>query len=360
MNFQNIVICIFALLLGMLIANMLNNICGCKSIEGQTPCNPNITPSQLCPGGEKCPKTGKCPPYTPPPPSFTNKGPAGSKFTCQYPDAKPGDSNWCDIPSFISSKEDNGCPGAGNCTDPKNPFRISGGGCSPWAGKNKEPTQYPCYLYWYKGGCLSPETTIQYKKGTIDNIPLIIDNEAKKGEDYGQGQVAYMKWAQELAGCGDPSRPELIEKFIKSNNGKYSALKDSKGDYKPISSLKKGVNPFKWPDQYNCTYYKCNHDGMRNDNKTDHAGNPLKCRNSNTQKTCNNSDTCNSGTMSSPKNTNKNSTGCCFNGEIPDDAVSPETDPSKENFAGQACCDGYQLEWDEWGPIKTNWRCVKK
>ena len=35
MNNQTIVCCVVALLLGMLLANMLKNVCGCKVVEGQ-------------------------------------------------------------------------------------------------------------------------------------------------------------------------------------------------------------------------------------------------------------------------------------------------------------------------------------
>jgi len=35
MNNQTIVCCVVALLLGMLLANMLKNVCGCKLVEGQ-------------------------------------------------------------------------------------------------------------------------------------------------------------------------------------------------------------------------------------------------------------------------------------------------------------------------------------
>lgn len=35
MNNQTIVCCVVALLLGMLLANMLQNVCGCKVVEGQ-------------------------------------------------------------------------------------------------------------------------------------------------------------------------------------------------------------------------------------------------------------------------------------------------------------------------------------
>lgn len=35
MNSQTIVMCVVALILGMLLANMLKNVCGCKVVEGQ-------------------------------------------------------------------------------------------------------------------------------------------------------------------------------------------------------------------------------------------------------------------------------------------------------------------------------------
>ena len=38
MNNQTIVCCVVALLLGMLLANMLKNVCGCKLVEGQNEC----------------------------------------------------------------------------------------------------------------------------------------------------------------------------------------------------------------------------------------------------------------------------------------------------------------------------------
>ena len=37
MNNQTIVCCVVALLLGMLLANMLKNVCGCKTVEGNYP-----------------------------------------------------------------------------------------------------------------------------------------------------------------------------------------------------------------------------------------------------------------------------------------------------------------------------------
>jgi hypothetical protein len=39
MNTENIVMCVFALILGMLLADMLKNVCGCKKVvEGQGTC----------------------------------------------------------------------------------------------------------------------------------------------------------------------------------------------------------------------------------------------------------------------------------------------------------------------------------
>ena len=38
MNSQTIVMCVVALLLGMLLANMLKSVCGCKVVEGQPFC----------------------------------------------------------------------------------------------------------------------------------------------------------------------------------------------------------------------------------------------------------------------------------------------------------------------------------
>jgi hypothetical protein len=35
MNTQTIMCCVVALILGMLLANMLKNVCGCKLVEGQ-------------------------------------------------------------------------------------------------------------------------------------------------------------------------------------------------------------------------------------------------------------------------------------------------------------------------------------
>jgi len=47
MNTETIVMCVVALILGMLMANMLKNVCGCKSVvEG-------LWKTYACPGCEK-------------------------------------------------------------------------------------------------------------------------------------------------------------------------------------------------------------------------------------------------------------------------------------------------------------------
>ena len=38
MNSETIVMCVVALVLGMLMANMLKNVCGCKTVEGAVAC----------------------------------------------------------------------------------------------------------------------------------------------------------------------------------------------------------------------------------------------------------------------------------------------------------------------------------
>ena len=55
MNSQNIVMCVVALILGMLLANMLKSVCGCKVVEGAEngPClgqkwTGSVKPSELC------------------------------------------------------------------------------------------------------------------------------------------------------------------------------------------------------------------------------------------------------------------------------------------------------------------------
>ena len=83
MNLETIVYCIFAFLLGMLLAHMLKDVCGCKVVEGSDDtdgnagvpaparCDPNANPPQHCPGPMECspcspsPCTSPCP--QPPP-----------------------------------------------------------------------------------------------------------------------------------------------------------------------------------------------------------------------------------------------------------------------------------------------------
>ena len=50
MNSETVVMCVVALILGMLLANMLKNVCGCKVVEGKTSCNKNDD----CPGAFTC------------------------------------------------------------------------------------------------------------------------------------------------------------------------------------------------------------------------------------------------------------------------------------------------------------------
>ena len=45
MNYESILMCVFAVILGMLIFHMLNNICGCKTVEGNTPTPPTSVES---------------------------------------------------------------------------------------------------------------------------------------------------------------------------------------------------------------------------------------------------------------------------------------------------------------------------
>ena len=64
MDTKNIVMCVFALILGMLLADMLKNVCGCKNVvEGA--CGPltggtNFTPYTGCTSGERNPDSD-CP-----------------------------------------------------------------------------------------------------------------------------------------------------------------------------------------------------------------------------------------------------------------------------------------------------------
>ena len=53
MNSETIVYCVVALILGMLLANMLKNVCGCKNVvEGSSDCS--------CPWGQTCEDGDKC------------------------------------------------------------------------------------------------------------------------------------------------------------------------------------------------------------------------------------------------------------------------------------------------------------
>jgi hypothetical protein len=64
MNNQTIVCCVVALLLGMLLANMLKSVCGCKLTEGQLiEINPDFvvgdSPSMDCLPGMDCGQGGR-------------------------------------------------------------------------------------------------------------------------------------------------------------------------------------------------------------------------------------------------------------------------------------------------------------
>ena len=50
METETIVMCVVALILGMLLANMLKSVCGCKTVEGQlaVSCCKNITDEAEC------------------------------------------------------------------------------------------------------------------------------------------------------------------------------------------------------------------------------------------------------------------------------------------------------------------------
>jgi hypothetical protein len=48
MNSQNIVMCVVALILGMLLANMLKSVCGCKVVEGQCGSDPFSDECRRC------------------------------------------------------------------------------------------------------------------------------------------------------------------------------------------------------------------------------------------------------------------------------------------------------------------------
>lgn len=83
MNPETIVYCVVALLLGMLLAHMLKDVCGCKVVEGSdgsggndsvpapARCDPNASPPQHCPGPMDCPACSPSPCTSPcpkPPP----------------------------------------------------------------------------------------------------------------------------------------------------------------------------------------------------------------------------------------------------------------------------------------------------
>ena len=53
MNSQTIVMCVVAFLIGMLLAHMLKNVCGCKTVEG-TGDDSRPPPNDCIPKGEKC------------------------------------------------------------------------------------------------------------------------------------------------------------------------------------------------------------------------------------------------------------------------------------------------------------------
>ena len=290
---------------------------------------------QICPDNKPCPKPlggwpknnqGTCPPYTPPPPpppSFTGKW-NKYEFVCHRPN-----SGACDMSIFAGKNCGN------KCTNPDSPWVQDQGGCE---ATDQAATSCSMKIPRGKSNCLPSDTTIQYKPGTIEKIPLILENGVTPGTDYGNGQVAYMEWAFKNAGCGDVSRDDLIKKFIDNSNGKYSAPTDSNGNYKP--QPKKGVNQFKWPDQYNCETYNCDLNNTKG--RKDHAGNPLKCRNKTTAKTCTQNTACVVGDIldNFDKNTALNQ-GCCFNKRVPSDGDHVDNIELK----GKSCCHGFK--WDD-------------
>ena len=75
MNSETVVYCVVALLLGMLLANMLKNVCGCKVVEGASsilkPCTYSkggvikctgcgACASKSCTSNEDCPEGTEC------------------------------------------------------------------------------------------------------------------------------------------------------------------------------------------------------------------------------------------------------------------------------------------------------------
>ena len=53
MDMKTICYCIVALLLGMLLANMLKNVCGCNVVEGYR-CNPKTDYNHIKSNSERC------------------------------------------------------------------------------------------------------------------------------------------------------------------------------------------------------------------------------------------------------------------------------------------------------------------
>ena len=54
MKTENIVMCVVALLIGMLLANMLKNVCGCKTVEGLTGVSNGACASKRCNSNQTC------------------------------------------------------------------------------------------------------------------------------------------------------------------------------------------------------------------------------------------------------------------------------------------------------------------
>ena len=69
MNNQTIVCCVVALVLGMLLANMLKNVCGCKLTEGMLACHDECCKKDVS-GCSNLQHAGRC--YDDACPSSTN------------------------------------------------------------------------------------------------------------------------------------------------------------------------------------------------------------------------------------------------------------------------------------------------
>jgi hypothetical protein len=52
MKTETVVYCVVALLLGMLLANMLKSVCGCKVVEGNNDTGPDLVPLNNEPDGD--------------------------------------------------------------------------------------------------------------------------------------------------------------------------------------------------------------------------------------------------------------------------------------------------------------------